>query len=411
MGRHYEHGVVLFGMGRYRDAIDAFTSELSDNPDCALSYAMRAASWLNNQRIRFAQRDIVNALRLAPDLAYAHYILSCIHSGQGRVKAAEAAVREALRLDPRPEFFCRLGEIEFGRNRMEQCRRALEEGLALDPCHAPSLMLQAKALAAIGRHADACECLHVLLSQNPESPEAHHALGSVTLQSGNTGEALNALREARRLNPIKHHDRDALGAAYGRLLWPLRILDRYLLRYESWSPARRWCLLALAATMLIVFAYLLAPYRAVNLPLFLVAYNFFVAPMTIDLFAIPVGKVVFRKDLDLAWYRLLPESIRIVAAILFQSIATALAIVSAFEPKLAIAMLCFVPHFEFLLVLIRRPRLVDSLGMWALAFFGVFVPTALAITNLLSKSPILFPALICWMISLVFSYLLTVRWR
>ena len=37
-------------------------------------------------------------------------------------------------------------------------------------------------------------------------------------------EARDSLREARRLNPIGYHDRETLAAAYGRLMWPFRVL-------------------------------------------------------------------------------------------------------------------------------------------------------------------------------------------
>ena len=47
MGRHFQQGSMLFQLGRYREAVDALTEELNEQPDSAMAFAMRAAAWIN----------------------------------------------------------------------------------------------------------------------------------------------------------------------------------------------------------------------------------------------------------------------------------------------------------------------------------------------------------------------------
>ena len=167
------------------------------------------------------------------------------------------------------------------------------------------------------------------MAQNPENPAAHHDLGSLSLRSGDSAEALDLLREARRLNPIQHNDRDALAAAYGRLLRPFQVFDRYLIRFHSWSPAHRWLLLAGGATFLLVIVNSLQSYKLLVAPLFLIAFNVLVAPISFEMLSVGFGKIVFRRDLDIAWYRLLPETSRIALPILIHVCVTLMALAIA----------------------------------------------------------------------------------
>jgi Flp pilus assembly protein TadD len=411
MGNHFQRGVVLFDMERYREAIYAFTSELQDDPQCAEAYAMRAACWLNLGRLRYAKREIKDALALDPSLAYSHYIVSYIRSNQGRSQAAEAAIREALRTAPNAAYFCRLAEIMFDRHRHDDCLAALDDALALEPTHASSLLLRAKTFAALGRIDAASDCLRTVLSDDPENPSAHHALGTITLQSGNSVEARGFLREARRLSPITHNDRNALAAAYGRLLWPIRVFDRFLFRYEWWTPTKRWLLLAASSTLLILVAFVFQDQPYITIPLFVVAANLLLPPLTIDSLAAPLGKVVFRRDLDVRWYRLLPQPIWVGGAISFHAIVSFFAAIVATSPAFAMLFLLFVTNFELILVFIRHGGFLASAVIGFLALNGVFMPATLGVSFLLFEPPSPIAAAVAWAISLAFSYILTVHWR
>jgi tetratricopeptide (TPR) repeat protein len=390
--------------------VDAFSEELTEAPESELAYAMRAASWLNFGKTKDALSDVLEALRVSPNFGYAHYILSCVETNRGRSWKAEAAVREALRLEPRAEYFFRLAEIYNVRGLYSECLGILGEGLALDPWDTNCLMLRAKCLSALGRQQDAKECLSAVLSTNPEDPAAHQALGKLTLEIGSAEHARDSLREARRLNPISHNDRNALAAAYGRMIWPLSLCEPFRIRYEHWLPSRRWMFLASTATVLLLISCICYPHWYVSVPVFLIAFNLVAMSITFDMFATAVGKFVYKKDLDIKWYRLLPELFRFVFPVLLHVfVLSFMAIVCACAPILAVLILGFIVNFELLLLIVRS-RFLKQLGFMVIAVLGVFIPLGMS-ASFAIDAPLTIAVLLCWSISLGFSYLLSVHLR
>lgn len=409
MSSHYFRGITLFELGRYREAVTEFTADLSEEPHSANALAMRAATWLNLKRTRNAARDAADALREEPELAYAHYVVSYVRSHQQRVGAAESAIREALRIAPSPLFYCRLAELQFERNRFTDCCSATELALLLDPTHVPSLLLRARSLSALGKQEEARDCLHDALALHPNSPATHHALGNVTLQTGESHDARTFLQEARRLNPIAHNDRDALAMAYGRLLWPFRAIDRYLVRFHTWPVTHRWWFLTGTTAILLSISFLLSSYSFfITLPLFLVLLNWLAMPMTTGMLATVVGKLAFRKDLDIAWYHLIPEPARFVFPLVVHCVISVIALIGALLPMFALLFFGFIPHFELFLIFMRKLTLLEAIGFAVTGLFGIVMPIAIGFVFLdrVFLSP--FAALFCWMLSLPLSYFLTV---
>src|SRR4051794_19112838 len=151
MGRHYRQGAALFELRRFREAADAFTEDLAEEPQAVLSMAMRAASWLNLGQVKIAHDDVRGALRINPSIGYPHYILSCVRAKQGNPRDAETAVREAIRLEQRPLYYFKLAEIFYFRRHYTESLRVAEEGLAIDPTQTNLGILRAKCLIAIGK--------------------------------------------------------------------------------------------------------------------------------------------------------------------------------------------------------------------------------------------------------------------
>lgn len=410
MGPHFHRGQALFELSKFEEAINAYRDELSTNPDSAIVHALISAALINLRRISEADQSNRRSLELAPNLAYAHYIRSYIRQHQGRAGAAEKAVEEAIRLQCLPEYFCRWGEFSFQRHHFRECLERTEQALAIFPQHSESLMLRAKALAATGRLREAKEAAHQALRIDPNSPEAHYQLGSLNLQGGATPQALGPLLEARRLNPVVFNDRDAIAGAYGRLLWPFRIIDAYAVRFGSWSPVRRWLFLAAIATLLLAITYLRLPPKLLVAPAFVIVFNALALPYSNDLLSIAFGKLIFRKDLDIAWYKLIPELIRVVFPIVIHALISAVAIFSASSPIIATFVLALIPNFELLVKLIRDWEDFVSMLLWGLMIFGVFTPIIFAIA-FLDDGYQVGEAALSWSIALVSSFLISLRRR
>lgn len=251
MGPHFQRGQALFELKRYWQAIEAYQAELAANPEAPLAYATMAAAYINLNRTNDADHSIQRALKLAPDLAYAHYILSFVHERRRNLSDAERAIAESVRLEPSVNAFYQWALIALKRGRPAEALAATQQALQLHPSHNPSILLRGRLLAQAGRLGEAHALFASALANEPNSAAAHQALGNLQLQTGQAGQALGLLREARRLDPIRANDAGAIALAYGRMLPVLRGIDCLILRWPVWSAKKRWGLftcLAGAAT-------------------------------------------------------------------------------------------------------------------------------------------------------------------
>lgn len=345
MGQHFQRGQILFDLKRYRDAIEAYQLELAANPDAAVVYAVMAAAFINLGNVRDADGSIRRALELAPDMAYAHYILSFIHQRRQSLGLAEKAIAEAVRLEQSPEMFHQWATIAEQRGKFSEALAATGHALQLNPHHTPSILLRGKLLAAEGKLDEAHRLYATALSVSPEDPSAHLALGSFRLRTGNAAEALDLLREARRLDPINANDVAAIALAYGRMIWPLNIADRLIFRWNNLSPTKLWCLFAFLAIILAIGGRLAGSnlVRMMPPPIWLigciVAANYLMLPFTFDQLAAAVGRIALRREFGRSWTSLLVNPFIVIPVAGMHAGATAIGFLAAF-PGLAV-ILCY----------------------------------------------------------------------
>lgn len=308
MGSHFERGEILYGLGRYDLAASAFVAELAQNPNEPLVFAMLAATQANLKRFSDAEVSIKSSIELAPDFAFAHYVRSFILQHRRRWHEAEDAILKALRLEKQVGFFHRLATIAALRNKTGEALTATERALELDPHHNPSILLRGKLLAESGRLKEAHKLFQLALSNNPEDATAQHALGSSHLKSGNADQAIDLLREARRLDPIAANDSAAIAIAYGYMIWPLSWLNSCTVRVGQWTHKQRWLLFAVSAAAFVVVSGqvgLSAGKKSDFLDYWVcfcvVAVSYFVFPVTLDRAADLLGTLLLRREFYIPW--------------------------------------------------------------------------------------------------------------
>ena len=125
-------------------------------------------------------------------------------------------------------------------------------GAALDANYTDALLLRARTLETLKRLDEAADVLRSARSLSPEDPDVHQALGNVVLAGGDPAEALEALREARRISPVQHHNRDKILDAFARRMPPFRQADALARRDRRLPLFKRWAVAAALTTALIL---------------------------------------------------------------------------------------------------------------------------------------------------------------
>lgn len=361
MGRHFERGTVLYNLRRFKDAADAFAQELADDPNSPHSHAMRAAALGAFGQFADASQSARRAIELAPQWQYGYYILGVTESLQGKIRKAEATFLQALRLEPTTDVHFRLAKIYSFTNRIHECLEATAKALELEPLHVDSLLLRGETLLALGRLDDAQQLFQTALSDSPDNPEAHHALGKLTLKHGDNAEALGLLREARRLDPLSKNDAGAIALAYGRTLKPFCWMTRFLPRWYLWSHKKRWALFFAISVFLTIGSMPLKPTipRDQSLPwvlLWIAITNFLIAPYTFDRLATTVAQLTAQKEFGIRWYHFFVHPILIGWLLWVHLLAVSCGFVVTATPELGVMALQFGAAFPFMEGVVRSPQ-------------------------------------------------------
>jgi MSHA biogenesis protein MshN len=150
---------------------------------------------------------------------------------QARVSDAEDAFVAVLSLDPGHEGARQaLVSLLFERNRIEDARRVLQEGLAINPSSAPLAIGLARLFAERRDFASALNALKGAQSTAVGRADYHALLGTILQRMGRNKEAVDAYASAVRIAPSS-------GTAWVGMGISLEALDRRTDAAESFRRA------------------------------------------------------------------------------------------------------------------------------------------------------------------------------
>jgi tetratricopeptide (TPR) repeat protein len=120
---------------------------------------------------------------------------------QGKLQAAEAELKLALRSDPNSSTIYRvLGFVYQRQHRLPEAEHALEESLRLSPANNPQAMfLLAQTKFALKKNKEAVALARQLSSLAPDDPHIHYALGRMLRENGQVSEGVGELEKAHAL--------------------------------------------------------------------------------------------------------------------------------------------------------------------------------------------------------------------
>ena len=226
-----ERARLLLAQSRFELAEKFLREALAEEPDNFLAHAWLAICFLNTDRDAEAEAEAREAVHLGPDQSYAHYVHGLALLARRRFPEAREAAEEAMRLDPEdPDTHWLQGIVFHAAGRPSEALAAADRGLALDPASEKCLNLRAMALTLLGRKDEADEAAAQALQEAPESADAHANRGWAFLHANDPKAALEAFREAMRLDPGNDWARAGLVEA----LKARNFLYRTLLGYFLW---------------------------------------------------------------------------------------------------------------------------------------------------------------------------------
>jgi len=101
----------------------------------------------------------------------------------------------------RPESYNNLGTLYADMGKWPQAEAALQQAIALDPGYAMSSLNLADVYQAQGREIDAQRLIESVIQKHPDNASAHHALGLSLVRQQQKARALAPLRRAAQLEP------------------------------------------------------------------------------------------------------------------------------------------------------------------------------------------------------------------
>jgi tetratricopeptide (TPR) repeat protein len=223
------HGQALLAKGD-PDALKDFADVARENPKFPQAQLFLARAYARLGRTAEAQAAYREAIRLDPQFTQAKVELAIV-SGQ-KVDRAELQkqveqLRAALKANPKNL----LARETLARNLMalEQKKEAKEELKAIldvAPGHASANLLMARLSAADGKRDEAVNYLRAALRANPSNVEANSLLAQYLVQANRRDEAARHLEAALQVNPTLSDLKIQLASIYlqmGRLPDALRL--------------------------------------------------------------------------------------------------------------------------------------------------------------------------------------------
>ena len=148
-----EKGRILLAAGQPAYAAAAAQAALERAPGVWEAHALLAEALLtlgNPTRVVVARRHADTALELAPQVPGVHLLDARVHARMGRLRAARAACRQALALDPSYEpALHQLALFDAAQDRVGRAARGFTDALAADPHDGSAAVRHAVVAAAL----------------------------------------------------------------------------------------------------------------------------------------------------------------------------------------------------------------------------------------------------------------------
>ncbi len=187
----YFLGETHFNEGETDQALTYFSHVLDVKPDHYEGLVYSGVIYYERGDTTRAEEHLKRAVALYPDSFLPHFSLGAVYAGQGNLALAVLYLERAVALDSVPQALYLLGSCFYEMGKLQPALRHLQEAVRHDPAF----------------------------------EEAYHLLGMAYLDRHWNRKALDAFRQAQRLNPKKLQYQDLVHYLSGHANMPLPKVD------------------------------------------------------------------------------------------------------------------------------------------------------------------------------------------
>jgi len=175
----YALGTALIKTGRPREGVSR-VEEVAQSGHSADAYLLAGQTLLDLNEFEKARRDLDTALSLDPKLPGIQTLAGKARDKTGDKPAAEAAFRDALRINPEDfEANLYLGAILEERRELDEAKTYLDRALKLRPADSMARYESAMLDSMMGRYETAVLALETLTKDDPKWLEPHVQLAAL----------------------------------------------------------------------------------------------------------------------------------------------------------------------------------------------------------------------------------------
>ncbi|MGD9856605.1 MAG: tetratricopeptide repeat protein [Planctomycetaceae bacterium] len=238
---HLARGHLLLQQSRPQQAMDEYRRHLLEEPNDPQAHAHLALCLGELKQYEAATQHAEQAIGLAPDAGFPHFVAAHIDVKRNRLGRAKAAIDQAIELEPYfPSFFYLRGAIAGEQHRWGDALADADAGLEIDPEDTDCLNLRTKSLMKLGRRGEAGQAIAAALRHDPHNAYTHSTQGWTLLEQGRPKPAMEHFREALRLEPESEWARAGIVEAMKARHFIYRIFLGYIFWMSRMSPRARW---------------------------------------------------------------------------------------------------------------------------------------------------------------------------
>ncbi len=258
--------------GQTERAIEAIKEQLARHPEEVNLHLQLARCYYCECESKKAKKELEIALSYEPDCAYAHYLLSKIYFDQPfKTSQAIDSIHKALNSEPDDaDYWCHLALIHEYCDDFQEATEYANKGLNLEPNNFEAKLLLAKIKSnpdnPLALDEDSQVALyHDLLSEDPESTEAHIELANIFSNKLNQyKQAIHHYEAALKIDPTSEDAKSHLIKTSNKSSLFIQILHSPAALADHMLPMRILSIVGLA--LRIIHAVILAPIE--------IAYNY-----------------------------------------------------------------------------------------------------------------------------------------